>query len=73
MFFKSHSVACYGMLSFAMVWYGVYGMLWDVFAILRYLYAMLIFVCYAMVYVVKERHSYNFIVALPPTVEFSYI
>ena len=37
------------MLSYAMIWYGVNGMQLD-FYTMR-------FVCYAMVYVVKDKHS----------------
>ena len=39
----------YAMLSYSMVWYGKYGMLWDFYAML--------WDFYAMVYVVKDKHS----------------
>ena len=39
----------YAMLSYAVVWYWKYGMLWDVNAML--------WVCYAVVYVLKDKHS----------------
>ena len=42
----------YGMVSYAIVWYGKYGMLWDFNAMLWDFYAIL-----AMVYVVKDKHS----------------
>ena len=45
---------CYAMRSYAMVWYGKYGMLWDFNAMLWDFYAML---CYDMVYVVKDKLS----------------
>ena len=49
-----YGMVCYAMLSYAMIWYGKYGMLWDFNAMLWDSYAML---CYAMVYVVKDKHS----------------
>ena len=48
----SFAMVCYGMLWYGMIWYGMYGMLWYFF--LCYEICML---CYAMVYVVKEKHS----------------
>ena len=39
-------MVCYAMLPYAMVWYGMHGMLLS-------LYAMR-FVCYAMIYVLKD-------------------
>ena len=47
---------CYAMLSYGMIWYGKYGMLWDFNAMLWDFYAML-WDFYAMVYVVKDMHS----------------
>ena len=44
-----YGMLCYAMLSYAMVWYGKYGMLWDFNAML--------WGFYAMVYVVKDKHS----------------
>ena len=49
-----YGIVWYAMLSYAMVWYGKYGMLWDFNAMLWDFYAML---CYAMFYVVKDKHS----------------
>ena len=42
----------YAMLSFAMLWYGVYTMLWNFLQ--SYKICML---CYAIDYVVKDKHS----------------
>ena len=42
----------YAMLSYAMVWYGKYGMLWDFNAMLWDFYAML---CYGLC--CKDKHS----------------
>ena len=50
MFFKESfygMLCCYAMLSYGMVWYGKYGMLWDFNAMLSY----------AVVYVVKDKHG----------------
>ena len=49
-----YGMVCYAMLSYAMVWYGKYGMRWDFNAMLWDFCALL---CYAMVYVVKDKHS----------------
>ena len=58
MFFKRvilwFGMIWYAMRSYAMVWYGKYGMLWDFNAMLWDFYAML---CYDMVYVVKDKLS----------------
>ena len=40
-----YGIVCYAMLSYAMVWYGTYGMLWDFNAMLWDFYAML---CYGL-------------------------
>ena len=42
-------MVCYAMLSYGMVWYGLYAMVFLCYA--------MIFVCYAMVYVVKDKQS----------------
>ena len=44
-----HSMVCYTMLSYALVWYEKYGMLCNFYAML--------WDFYAMVYVVKDKHS----------------
>lgn len=49
-FEKSHSLVCYVLLFYVMVWYEVYGMLLD-------FYATLCMLCYSMVYVEKGKHS----------------
>ena len=38
-----YGMVCYAMLSYSMVWYGEYGMLWDLYAMLWDLYDMLWF------------------------------
>ena len=40
------AMLCFAMLSYAMVWYGKYGMIWDFNAMLWAFYAMLWFVLY---------------------------
>ena len=61
-------MVCYAMLSFAIVWYGKYGTLWDFNAMLWDFYAML---CWAMVYDGKDKHSAT-VLKFPPSQKSKY-